>query len=186
MAQAALKQMTLDAFLEWDDRQELRHEFDDGEIIAMAGGTDQHDAVRGNIFAALHGQLAGRPCRVRMDLRVESPTRRVRYPDVAVDCGPRDPKATQLAEPRVVVEVLSPSTQSTDYLRKPRDYGAIPSIDTYLIVDPDSPRVVVLRRTAEGLELDQDYTEFNDVIALDVIGATLSLADIYDGLPQAS
>jgi Uma2 family endonuclease len=179
--------MTLDDFLDWEARQERRYELVDGQPVAMAGGTDQHDAVRGNILATLHGQLTGAPCRVRLDVRVICPNGKVRYPDVAVDCGPRDPNATRLAEPRVVVEVLSPSTQTTDYLRKPRDYGAIPSVDAYLIVHPDSPRVVVLRRTAEGLEPDEDYVNLTDVIELSSIGATLALADIYAGtLPQAS
>lgn len=184
MSQALLKPLTLERFLDWEVAQERRFEFADGQPVAMAGGTDQHDAVRGNILAALHRRLAGHPCRVRLDVKVVCPNGSVRYPDVAVDCGPRDPNATRLGAPTVVIEVLSPSTRATDYLRKPRDYGSVESVEVYLIVDPDTVRIDVLRRTAEGLELMEDVDDVTASITLGSTGVTLSLADIYADAAQ--
>lgn len=179
MSQTARRTMTPSEFLDWEALQDRRFEFADGQPVAMAGGTDQHDAVRGNILASLHRQLAGKPCRVRLDMKLVCPSGAVRYPDVAIDCGPRDPAATRLAAPTVIVEILSPSTRSTDYLRKPRDYASVPSVEIYLIVDPDSVRIDVLRRVGDGLELAEELEDRDAVIALGSTGASLALADIY-------
>jgi Uma2 family endonuclease len=181
MSHAVRKSLSLDAFLDWEAAQERRFEFADGQPVAMAGGTDQHDAVRGNIHAALHRQLSGKPCRVRLDVKVVCPNGSVRYPDVAVDCGPRDPNATQLGAPSVVIEVLSPSTRSTDYLRKPRDYGSVESVEVYLIVDPDTVRIDVLRRTAEGLELVEEVDDVTTSIVLGSTGVALEVSEVYAG-----
>jgi Uma2 family endonuclease len=180
MSNLALKPMTHEAFLDWEATQERRFEFADGQPVAMAGGTQRHDSVRGAIYASLLRALGGRgPCRAFLDVKVVCPNGSVRYPDVAVDCGPRDPNATQLGAPSVVIEVLSPSTRSTDYLRKPRDYGSVESVEVYLIVDPDTVRIDVLRRTAEGLELVEEVDDVTASIALGSTGVALALADIY-------
>lgn len=186
MAQAAVQPMTLAEFLAWETRQETRHEFVDGRIIAMAGGTDRHDEVRGNIFAALHGQMRGRPCRFRIDLKLICPNGRSRYPDLAVDCAAPNPERTQLGEPVVVVELLSPSTRGTDYVAKAIDYGSVRSVTAYLIVDPEEARIDVLRRGEDGqggpdarLELAEQHVGRASIIALPEIEAALALAEIY-------
>ena len=180
MGEPQLKLTNLEEFLDWEERQETRHEFVDGNVFLMAGGTDAHDVVRGNAFAALHSKLARGPCSARLDLKLVCPNGRSRYPDVAVVCGPRDPKSTRLIDPLVLVEVLSPSTRSTDYLVKPIDYSSVPSVTTYLIVDPDEPRVDILRRVGDHFVPEEPQAEGLDaVIALPEIGIELSLAEIY-------
>jgi Uma2 family endonuclease len=179
MADAAAKPMTLDEFLIWEERQPDRYEFADGQVLMMAGGTDQHDEVRCAIYAALRVQLAGKPCRARLDLKIVCPNGQSRYPDLAVDCGPRSAHMTQLAAPTIVVEVLSPSTHSTDYVVKARDYASVGTIEIYFIVDPDAHRVDVLRCTPEGCVPDPQIEDRDAIIDLPMIGARRGLADIY-------
>jgi Uma2 family endonuclease len=86
---------------------------------------------------------------------------------------------TQLSEATVVVEVLSPKTRATDYLVKPGDYASVATIAVYLIVDPDAPRIDVLRRTDLGLELAEQAVGLEAINDLPVIGAQLALSEIY-------
>jgi Uma2 family endonuclease len=171
--------MSLDEFLEWEETQEARHEFVDGNLYLMSGGTDAHDDVRLAIASTLRANLAGKPYRARLDLKLVCANGRSRYPDVAVVCGPRDPKATRLIDPVVLVEVLSPSTRSTDYLVKTVDYGSVASVATYLIVDPDEPRVDVLRRVDGRLYPETQVEGRDAMIALPELGIELALAEIY-------
>ena len=176
---AALKPMTLEDFLIWEDAQDQRHEFVDGRVVAMAGGTQRHDVVRGAIYAALLQQLRGKACRPLLDVKLVCPSNRSRYPDVLVDCGPFNPDSAAVSQATVVVEVLSPKTRATDYLEKPRDYGSVPSVDVYLIADPDAPRIDVLRRADAGLELAEQAVGLDAVIELPGLGVSLALAAIY-------
>jgi Uma2 family endonuclease len=182
MSQARTKPMTLAQFLDWEERQEVRHEFADGAVTMMSGGTDAHDEVRGAIHATLRAKLRTKesPCRARLDLKLVCPNGRSRYPDVAVICGPRDPKATRLTDPVVLVEVLSPSTRATDYMVKSVDYASVASVAVYLIVDPDEPRIDVLRRDDGALRPQMQLDSLNAVIDLPEIGVALTLAEIYD------
>jgi Uma2 family endonuclease len=179
MGQPQHKSMSLEEFLSWEERQDARYEFVDGNVFLMSGGTDAHDAVRGNVFATLRAKLAGGLCRGRLDLKLVCPNGRSRYPDVAVVCGARDPKATRLTDPVVLVEVLSPSTRATDYLVKSKDYGSVVSVAVYLIVDPDDHRVDVLRRVDGVFEPQPQLEGLEAKIALPEIGVELTLAEIY-------
>ncbi len=179
MGEPQRKRMSLEEFLSWEERQDARHEFVDGDVFLMADGTDAHDAVRGNIFATLRSKLAGGICRVRLDLKLVCPNGRSRYPDVAVVCGPRDPEATRLTDPVVLVESLSPSTRATDYIVRSTDYGSVASVAVYLIVDPDEPRVDVLRKVGGVFELHPQLEGLDAKIELPEIGIELSLAEIY-------
>jgi Uma2 family endonuclease len=180
MAQAKHKLPTLEEFLAWEEQQETRHEFVDGALFMMSGGTEAHDVVRLAIASTLRSKLAGGPCGARLDLKLVCPNGRSRYPDVAVVCGPRDPKATRLIDPVVLIEVLSPSTRSTDYLIKPTDYASVPSVTTYLIVDPDEPRIDILRRSGDRFEPEPQAYGREAVVGLPEIGIELQLAELYE------
>ena len=131
-------------------------------------------------LASLERQLRGTPCQAATDdVAVRTP-HGVRRPDVTVDRGPFDPKAMEAAEPRVVVEVLSPSTMSYDRFRKVEEYKAVPAIRTILLVGPKrraSPsggvRGRLDNREEAGLEAAIDLAE---------IGVRLALADLYEGV----
>jgi Uma2 family endonuclease len=178
-ASLALDPLTQEAFLTWEAEQPARFEFAHGVIRAMTGGTQQHDRLRGAIFAALHRQLRGKPCRASLDVRIACPNGNVRYPDVAIDCGPFDPKGINLREPRLVVEVLSPSTTATDYLVKTEDYSSVPSIAQYWIASQEEPRIDVLMRKDGKLTLAASHSQSDAVLAIDDIGISMTLAEIY-------
>lgn len=171
--------MTLDAFLAWEENQLERYEFVGGEVFAMTGGTEAHDTIRLNIASLIRDRLAGKPCRPHLDLKLVCPNGRVRYPDVAVVCGPRDPKATILVDPVVVVEVLSPSTRAVDYIVKSHDYGSVPSVMVYILVSQDEARIDVVRREGALLDVIAQLEGIDAVLDLPEIDATLPLREIY-------
>src|SRR5438270_11601589 len=104
------KPLTLDQFVDWEERQELRFEFDGVDIQAMTGGTLLHARIQVNLIAALHSRLRGGPCYVLgSELKVRTTTS-IRYPDAMVVCVRGEAKATTTSEPIVLFEILSPST----------------------------------------------------------------------------
>ena len=171
--------MTLEEFLDWEEQQEGRYEFADGVVTAMSGGTDAHDDVRGAIVAILRSKLAGKPCRARLDLKLVCPNGRSRYPDIAVVCGPRDPSATRLTNPVVLVEVLSPSTMAVDYSVKTLDYASVPSVQVYLLASQSEPRIDVMRRVDGRFEPVALADGRGAMVDLPEIGVELALADLY-------
>jgi len=179
MGQPQRQRMSLDEFLAWEEHEDSRFEFVDGDVFLMAGGTEAHDTVRLSIASTLRGKLSPGPCRAQLDLKLVCPNGRSRYPDVAVVCGPRDPKATRLTDPVALVEVLSPSTRATDYLVKSTDYGSVASVAVYLIVDPNEHRVDVLRRVDGVFEPQPQFEGLEARIELPEIGIELTLAEIY-------
>ena len=115
---ALRKSWTVAEFLAWEERQELRYEFDGVRPVAMVGGTLNHNRIAGNVFAMLRDRLHGKPCQAYIESVKIEVAGRVRYPDVVVSCAPAAGTATVLPEPVVVFEVLSPSTQQTDWFQK--------------------------------------------------------------------
>jgi Uma2 family endonuclease len=177
---AARKIMTQAEFLDWEAEQATRYEYDRGVVRAMTGGTQAHDRVRGAIFASLRTQLRGTPCRAHLDVRVVCRNSNVRYPDAAVDCGPYNPKGLDLTEPRLVVEVLSPSTQATDYMVKTEDYGSVESITAYWIVSAEEPRIDVISRIDGKLKLTATIEGRESEISAKDLGVTLKFSDIFE------
>lgn len=116
------KPITLPEFLAWEERQELRYEFDGFQPVAMTGGTLAHDRITFNLQKALDRRLAGKPCRpFGPNVKILS-AGRVRYPDALVTCTPQDPRSTVTSEPVVVFEVVSDSTSRIDRIEKVREY----------------------------------------------------------------
>ena len=182
MAGAEQRPLSIEEFLAWEEGEPLRYELVSGQPMAMAGGTAAHDLVRMNIAASLHSELRGTPCRTTLDIKVICPTGNVRYPDIAVDCGPFSPKSQVASEPRIAIEVLSPSTRATDFIVKLKDHESLASIETCLIVWQDQPRVAIFRRKDAGLVSEDIHEGRDTIVDLPSIGAALSLADIYAGL----
>ncbi len=118
---ALRKPMTLAEFLEWEERQPLRYEFDGVGPVAMTGGTAGHADIQANLAAALRTRLRGKRCRFYgSDLKFQVADGQVRYPDGMLVCSPVDRTATVVYEPVVVFEVLSPSTARDDRIVKAR------------------------------------------------------------------
>ncbi len=161
----------------------VKHEFLNGEVWAMAGGTPEHSAIAVNITTLLSEQLRGRPCRVfNSDLRVRVvATGLGTYPDVSVVCDgvqqdPEDPTGTTIVNPRLVVEVLSPSTEDYDRGEKLENYKQVESLEEIVLVAHDARRVDVWRKVANSWALD---TIEDGAAALNSLDVTLPLAEIY-------
>ncbi len=146
--------MTAQDFLEWDATQTIRHEFVDGEVFAMAGAEDRHATVAGNFYMALRQHLAGTPCRTFMldlKLRVERANCYF-YPDVLVTCHAADHAQRLIkSHPKLVVEVLSPSTAAYDRGAKFARYRLIDELQEYVVVDIDGRRTDIHRKGGDGL-----------------------------------
>lgn len=177
--------MTWEEFLDWERRQEFRHEFVDGYPVAMAGATEAHNVIQGNIFASALAKLRGGPCRpFPSDMLVRTGTGRGRYPDVTVDCGPRNPSNVSAPSPIVVFEVLSPDTQREDRTIKLADYNATASIAHYVLVEPSEPLVHVYDRGAHGdFNLRaREVRGLDGAVELPAVGLTLTMVELYDSL----
>jgi Uma2 family endonuclease len=178
---AVRKPMTLAEFLAWEERQELRHEFDGSRVIAMAGGTAAHAFIRRNLAAALHSPLRGQPCQfVGSDLKFLTAEGTVRYPDGMVVCSPLASKAKFVETPTIVFEVLSPSTTDTDRIVKAREYEATPSVRRYVMLEQDSAAAVVYARAGEGWT--HDIFLADSPLALPEIELEFQLTELYEGV----
>ena len=147
--------MTPDEYLAFERAAEQKHEYADGKIFAMSGGTREHSLIAGNILAELHGALLERPCEVHgSDLRIKVvATKRYFYPDVSVVCGnPRfeDDTRDSLENPRVIVEVLSYSTERYDRGEKFAHYRTIDSLQDYVLASQAEPLIEHYQRRPDG------------------------------------
>jgi Uma2 family endonuclease len=164
----------------------MKHEYDDGEIVAMAGGSLRHSELAAAMTAALYaGRKSG--CRVfQSDQRVRIlATGKATYPDVSMVFGPvaldpADPTKSTITNPTVIVEVLSPSTEQDDRGSKWQHYQQLASLREYVLVSQTEPRLEHYRRLASGAWEYREVTE--GTLALEC-GATLQLATLYADLP---
>jgi Uma2 family endonuclease len=160
-----------------------RHEFLDGEVYLMAGGSPEHGALAAAWIGELRTALAGRPCRVfTSDVRVRIPaTGLTTYPDVSVVCerlerDPDDPDA--IVNPVLLVEVLSPSSEAYDRGAKAAHYRRIASLGEYVLASQSEPLVEVYRRNAAG-RFELYEARIDDHVDLASVGVTLSVRALY-------
>lgn len=172
-------------YLELEEMSPVKHEFIDGHVWAMAGGTPEHAAVAVNVASLLRGQLRGRPCRVfSSDLRIRVlATGLGTYPDITVVCDqletdPQDPKGNTVTNPRVVVEILSPSTEDYDRGEKLASYKRVPGLEEIVLIAHDARRVEIWRRVAGGWALD--VTQGEGTARLESLDCDLPLSEVYD------
>jgi Uma2 family endonuclease len=173
--------MTLAEFLEWEERQPMRYEFDGIGPVAMTGGTYGHSTIQGNLAIAVGGRLRGKPCRFQgSDLKFQVAEGHVRYPDGMVVCSPVDRNATVIYDPVIVFEVLSPSTTRGDRIVKAREYQATPSVQRYIMLEQDGVSATVYARSGETWTHEILVTD--SMLALPEIGISLPLAELYEGI----
>lgn len=145
--------MTPAAYLDWEAEQPTKHEYIEGEVYGMTGGTLAHNDIAVNLTSALRGALRGTKCKVRMaDAKVEvSPSGPYFYPDVVVSCNEQDRQAIQvIRHPVVIVEVLSPSTAGFDRGDKFKYYRRIPTLQEYILIDAEKIGIDCYRKTGTG------------------------------------
>lgn len=176
---------TLDEYFALERVGEARYEYWDGEIVCMSGGTEEHALISSNLQMSISRQLTGRTCRLfAADLAIATPTLApYRYPDLSVVCGQPVFQEIEgiavLTNPIVVVEVLSPTTESRDRNEKRAAYQALQSLEDYLLVHQDAPHVT--HYTGKGVPR-RDYSNLDETIQLPAISCHLRLADVYEGI----
>ena len=184
MSERAQRRWTVEEFLAWQKDQPVRYEFVGGfPVRLMAGATNVHDDIVVNLIAELREQLrggGGRP--FTGDGGIETLAGQIRRPDAGVDCGRRDPNAMLAAEPRMVAEVLSPSTRDFDTFEKLEEYKAVAPLAYLLVIEPNAPEVVLWSRGTDRTWQRQVVSGIDRNVAMPEIGVTLRLSDLYDGV----
>lgn len=178
------QKMTAEAYLEWEEKQEFRHEYIDGEIIAMTGGSLPHNDIALNFYRALYPHVRQRGCRFNVsDAKVQArKNSRYFYPDLVVSCDPDDLKSREFIQnPKVIVEVLSPGTANYDRTKKLKYYRQIPSLQEYVLVDSEEIVVEVYRRGEGKMWLYYEY-EAGEAIALESIEFECAIELLYEGV----
>lgn len=180
------RRYTVEEYFRIDTGGATRHEYVGGEIVDMAGGTDRHSQLIANVIGSAWSRLRGEACQVRdSNLRVRY-GRRVQYgyADALIVCGPPqfDPAApaeTTLLNPRVLIEVLSESTEAYDRGLKFERYREIESFVEYVLIAQDRPSVEIYRRQPSGLWTLQPYGGLAATAAIESAGIELPLAEVY-------
>jgi Uma2 family endonuclease len=170
--------MTVHEYLEFEKTSEIRHEFVDGKLYAMAGDSREHYRIARNLTRALEEVRSN--CEVVMEaIRIKvHDDGRYRYPDVVVSCDPGIDKYF-LENPCFIAEVLSESTAHTDHNAKLEEYTRLPSLQRYAIISSDIQRVILYKRTKDGWTVEILETGEIDVPCLNT---TVTLEQIYAGL----
>jgi Uma2 family endonuclease len=184
MSAAAKPYLSPEEYLARERLAEIKSEYYDGEVFAMSGGSQAHSKIAVNAAGSLNAQLADRPCDVyNSDMRVqvaeEGP---YTYPDVTVVCDEAqfaDADVDTLLNPTLVVEVLSPTTEAWDRGGKFERYQQIASLQEYLLIAQDRPRVEQYARQAEGQWLLTVTSGLDGVVSLPAIECQLALRELY-------
>jgi Uma2 family endonuclease len=176
--------MTEAEYLEFERQSELKHEFLGGEIFAMTGASRAHNLISVSTSVTLYNQLRSRDCEVYPgDMRVKiQATGLYTYPDISVICGSpelNDDRLDTLLNPTVIIEVLSPSTERYDRGRKFQHYRELKSLQEYVLIAQDSPRIERYLRQDDGWQFT-DVKGLDSQLELTSIGCTLKLTDVYE------
>jgi Uma2 family endonuclease len=175
---ALRKPWTVEEFLDWEERQELRFEFDGIAPIGMTGGTEAHAMIQSNLLRAVGNRLNRPPCRiVGSELKLVM-AGSVRYPDAMILCSPPRARRTSVADPVIVFEILSDGTARIDLIRKNGEYRATPSIQRYVILEQESAAAIVFSRKAEDW-VTEIVSGDDAILPLPEVGTAFPLAELY-------
>ena len=189
MAETAQKLMTVEEFFVWQQDQDERYELVDGvpiiladPVTLMTGASSQHDRITSNILIALGNQLDGSPCwPATADLAVRTKIRSLRRADVVVTCDEPRLDVYEAQEPRMVVEVLSPSDRFLPWFRRNEEFRQHSKLVYLLLVDSESSQATLIARSG-GTWAPTDYDGDGGVIELPEIGCKLAMASVYKGV----
>ena len=176
--------MSYSEYLAEEAKGDGRHEFLDGDVFAMAGGTPEHAALAVAVLGEIRNALRGKPCRVySSDLRVRiEATQLTTYPDGSVVCGQLETSAADpnaITNPVLLVEVLSESTEAYDRGAKAAHYRRIPSLREYVLVAQHEPLIEVYRRNEAG-RFELIEARPGERVELASVGATIDVSAVYD------
>jgi Uma2 family endonuclease len=179
-----LPRFTPEEYFAWEEQQLCRHEYINGEVYVMSGGTVNHSDIAGNLLILLKTHLRGSGCKtLNSDARVNivGSTDYV-YPDISVTCNERDKTTTQyITYPCLIVEVLSPSTEAYDRGNKFRMYRQKQSLQEYVLVDADTVAIEMFRKN-DGDNWRIINYQAGDLVELKSINLTFPIEDAYEGV----
>jgi Uma2 family endonuclease len=168
--------VSIEDYLDGEERSEVKHEYLGGVVHAMAGGTNDHAAIAANAIGVWIAALRGKPCRpFTSDAKV-----RIELADQTRFYYPGNERFQE--SPTVVLEVISESTRRTDLGEKRDAYLAIPSLKVLMMAEPERPYVLVHRRQTQGGFATEEHAGLEGVVPLPEIEAELPLAELYEGL----
>ena len=179
---------SIDEYLTLERESDVRHEYLDGEIFAMLGASRTHNTLVSNLIAAIHPHLRGTPCRIASsDMKALIATaKHAYYPDLLVSCNDPAEEIDDYTEtqPRLIIEVLSPSTAAIDRREKRLAYQQLESLQHYVLITQTEPLVEVYNRQANGWT----YTSYaaGESVALSSLDLLLPMTVIYEGVPLVS
>jgi Uma2 family endonuclease len=176
-------------YLRLEEAAKARHEFRDGQVVDMAGGTIAHIEIGSNLIRELGVRLKGRPCKtLGSDLKVRiGRSGNYFYPDVTVVCGaveffPPDRK-TAITNPRLIVEVTSPSTEADDRGKTFTDYRSLDSLQEYLLVSQERMEVETFYRQQDGIwAIGPRFTGAEQSVRLSCLQIEIPITEIYAGV----
>ena len=176
--------ITVEDYLAAEEQGDVRHEYLGGLVYAMAGETRDHNRICQNVAFALRQHLKGGPCQLYMsDIRVNFDLKRDEYyyyPDLVVTCDKRDDHPRFIRFPKLIIEVLSPSTERVDKREKFFAYTTVESLEEYVLVAQDTREVIISRRANEWRK---EIISGSDAAATFAsLGCTLPFSAIYEGL----
>ncbi len=185
MASAVRKpdeQISQEAYFELEKSTDIRHEYIDGYVYAMVGGSFNHSRIIQNIASAIRNHLKGKPCEVFAEsTKLKTPLAHGRshyvYPDVIVDCSVDKAVDNVLTTPVIIVEVLSKSTHYSDKVSKRQIYQQIPTLQEYVLVEQEVVEVIVRRRRNNWIS---EEFFLGDSVTFEQIDLTLTVEDIYE------
>lgn len=176
--------VTVEDYLAAEEGSDIRHEYLGGLVYAMAGETKPHNQIVGNLYSALRQSLKGGRCQLFMsDIRVNFDLKRDEYyyyPDLVVTCDPRDTHPRFVRFPKLIIEVLSPSTERVDKREKFFAYTTMESLEEYVLVAQDTKEITITRRANEWRK--EVISGSDASVTLASLGFNLPLAAIYEGL----
>lgn len=178
------EKMTIEEYFAWELIQDMRYEYINGEVFAMTGGTIPHNDIALNLYRPLYSHLHPQGCRVNVsDVKVQvSPQSPYFYPDLIVSCHPEDINARKFIQyPKLIVEVLSPSTSNRDREEKFRYYLTIPSLQEYILIDSEKIYVERYCRGEGRMWLYYPYT-IGDMITFSSIEFEFPIDILYEGV----
>ena len=175
--------MTVDEYMEFEEKSPIRHEYVNGAIYAMTGVSVAHARIARELVMSVGGHLRGGPCELfstDLKLLIRSDTDEViYYPDIMVACQRDDWGPNYVRNPKLVAEILSPSTQHIDRREKAMTYRRIASLEEYVLLAQDDHKVIMQRRTENWRP--QSYSGPEATVEFRSIGLAVPLAQIYEG-----
>lgn len=176
---ALQRSWTVEDFLSWEEKQELRFEFDGIRPVAMNGGTLEHDRIQVNLVTELNNRLSGKLCRVHGNSLKVSVMGSIRYPDAFVTCTPVRRGSTVVHEPVVIFEVLSKGTARTDRMVKNREYAATGSVHRYVMLEQSAIEGTMFTRSGQDQSWIGHILGPDTILRMPEIGVDLPLAVLY-------